>query len=112
MTTRAEQSMSMFGVVTLAATAGAIIGLLYAPRKGSETRDQIRLKMRETKLRSQDTIETTKTKAQTGIDKIKRKTDETSQDISDKVTEARSQVEDTVAEATPKTTGRRPSSSV
>ena len=105
MNARAEQSMSMFGVMTVAAVAGAITALLFAPRKGSETREQIRLKMHQAKMRSQDTMDAAKSKAQESIDKVKRTTDEKAEDASDMIAEARIQAEDTVAE--PKTRGRK-----
>lgn len=110
MNARAEQSMSLFGVMTLAAMAGAVTALLFAPRKGSETREQIRLKMHEAKTRSHDTMDTAKAKAQEGVDKIKRTTDEKAEEASDMITEARSRAEDTVAE--PRGRGRKPDTTI
>lgn len=98
MSTRAEQSMSVFGAMTLGAMAGAAAALLFAPRKGSETREQIRLRMQAASTHSQETMDAAKSKAQEGIDKIKGKTEQAAEDSSDMVAEARSQIEDTVAE--------------
>lgn len=103
--------MNMFGIVTLAAMAGALTALLFAPRKGSETRDQLRQGLRNARQTSEGALDNVKSKAQEGVDKLKQKTDETSAQAEDMITEARSQVEDTIAEAQPKTTGRRPTSS-
>ena len=106
MSTRAEQTMGMFGVMTLAAMAGAVTALLLAPRKGAETREQIRLKMLAARRRSQDKIDAATSKAQEGLDKIKSQTDDNVEEVSDMVSEARSQVEDSIAET--KTRGRKP----
>lgn len=106
MNARAEQSMSLFGVMTLAAMAGAVTALLFAPRKGSETREKLRLKMHEAKARSHDTVDSAKSKAQEGIDKLKHTADEKAGEVSDVITEARSRAEDTIAE--PRGRGRKP----
>lgn len=111
MSTRVEQSMGIVGVMTLAATVGAVAALLFAPRKGSETRERIRSRLQEAKSRSHEAMDAANTKTQEGVNKLKSKVERTADDTSSMVTEARSQVEDTVAEAVPKTTGRRPSSS-
>jgi gas vesicle protein len=110
MSTRAEQSISMFGVMTLAAMAGAVTALLFAPRKGSETREKIRMRMHEAKIHSQDTVETAKTKTQEGIDKLKHTGDEKAEEVSDMIAEARVRAEDKIAE--PRGRGRKPDTTI
>lgn len=105
-------NMSILRVMTVSAMAGAALALLFAPRKGTETREQLRQSLRSAKQASQDTIEASKTKMQDSVDKMKHKTDQAATRTEDAIIEARSQVEDAVAETQPKTTGRRPTSPI
>lgn len=98
MSTKTEQSMSMLGVMTLAAVFGAAAALLLAPRKGSETRQHIKSKLQDAKAASADTI----SKARRNAERLKSKSDEAGVELKDAVTEARSQVEDAVVETKPR----------
>jgi gas vesicle protein len=102
---RSEQAMSIFGVVTLAALAGAAAALLTAPQRGSETRKQIRDKWLDAKSKTTSGVEAVKEKTQDTVDTIKGRASDAAADVEDAVTEARSQVEDAVSEA--KTRPRR-----
>jgi gas vesicle protein len=107
MTTRAEHSMNLFGVMTLAALAGAAAALLFAPRKGSETRDQLIQKMHHAKDVSRQKMEAMKSKARDGMEATKDKASEKTEDTVDVVTEARSQIEDAAAETSTRPRTRR-----
>jgi gas vesicle protein len=98
MTARSERSMSLMGIMTLAAIAGGLAGVLLAPRKGSETRQQIKNKMDQAKQRSMERAADAKTKAEIEVDKLTHKATDVSDDVSDAVGQARSQVEDTATE--------------
>jgi len=102
----AKQPVGMVGAVTIAALAGVAAGVLLAPRKGSETRQQIKDRIERAKQRSEERLAETKTKAQQGVDKLAHKADDIQDDVSDAVTEARSQVEDAATEV--KTRTRKP----
>ena len=99
MSTKAEQSMSMFGAMTLAAMAGATAALLLAPRKGSETREQIKNKLQQTKDMSRRKMMAARAKTQAGTDKLKGQASEVTTEAGDAVAEARSQVEDAAADS-------------
>lgn len=107
MSMHAEQSMNMdmIRVMTLAAMAGAAVALLFAPRKGSETREQLRQSFQSAKQASRETVEAGKSKVQDSVDKMKHRTETTLDGAKDVVAEARSQVEDAAAE--PKVRNRR-----
>jgi gas vesicle protein len=107
MSNRTEQTMSMFGIVTLAAVAGAVAALLTAPRKGSDTRDQLMDKMKQARQKSMEAMDSAKSKAQDATDKVKGKADEAATNAQDAVTEARSQVEDVAADVGNKQRSRR-----
>lgn len=97
--------MSMLGVMTLAAVLGAAAALLLAPRKGSETRQQLKNKLQDAKAVSTNTI----SKAPRNAERLKDKSDETGVELKDAVTEARSQVEDAIVETKPRSRRTPPS---
>ncbi len=107
MNRRTEESVNLASVATVAAVVGVAAGLLLAPRKGSETRDKIKLKMQEAKQKSIATVDTAKDKAQDTVDKVKVKTNESTETAKDAVTEARSQVEDIAEEVQTRQRARR-----
>lgn len=106
MNQRADAAMSTFGAMTLAAMVGAAAALLFAPRKGSETREQIRQQMNQAKQKSREKMEAMKSKAHGGLDKAAEKTGE----VQDIMSEASTQLQDTVAE--PQTRNRRGTSAL
>jgi gas vesicle protein len=53
-----------FGIgILVGAAIGVVVGILFAPRKGSETREMIGEKAMQAKDKAQDVIETVKVKA-------------------------------------------------
>jgi gas vesicle protein len=102
MSHRAEHTMSLFGIVTLAALAGAAAALLTAPRKGSDTRDQIMDRLKQARREGMDKMDAAKSKAQDTVDRVKGKVDETATEVEDAVSEARSQIEDMAPESKPR----------
>jgi gas vesicle protein len=104
------------GVVIAAAAIGAVAGILLAPKKGSETRADIKQKVKETKSKSKaklesvkhkahDSAEDVKDKAQDAIDKASGKAQDKADDIKLAAEKARAQADEAVAEA--KIRGRR-----
>lgn len=112
MNRRTEQSINLAGVMTLAAVVGATAALLLAPRKGSETRAQIKLKMDQARQKSAESVDSAKDKAHEIADKVKGKAETVSDDTKDAVAEARSQVEDVAAEVQARQRARRGGTSV
>lgn len=103
---KVDKTANAVSVMALAAVAGAAVALLFAPKKGSETRDDIKRKLREAKYKSQDTATDLKHKAQDMVGDVRKKGEEVSEDVADVVADARSQVEDAANQA--KARSRRP----
>lgn len=95
------------GVVLLAAAAGAVAGLLFAPKRGVETREEIKGKYNDMMNKGQDTIETAKDKVSQGVDTARSKvhiaTDKTKEAVdkaADKTHEATDKAADKTKQAT------------
>ncbi len=69
-----------FGVVLIAAAAGAVAGMLLAPKRGIDTRDELKNKYNDMKNKTQDRAMTAKDKLDRGIEAARSKT----HDVADK----------------------------
>lgn len=98
-----EKATTAVGVMALAALAGAAVALLFAPKKGSETRREIRERMNDMKHRTNNTAEELKLRAKDKVGDIRSKGEEAVEDAKDVVADARSQVEDAVDQAKTRT---------
>lgn len=92
-TASAQKNPNMAGAIMFAALAGAVAGMLMAPKKGSETRSDIKLKMNEVKQKTRDQIEMAKKKAHDMKEASKHKAEETKDELKN-ATEGRKQVDD------------------
>lgn len=82
-----QKHSSNLGVVLIAAAAGAIAGLLFAPKRGAETREDLKDKYNEVKNMSQDVAETARDKVNKGVETLRTKVHDTadkSEDAADK----------------------------
>jgi gas vesicle protein len=106
------------GVAAMAALVGAAAALLFAPKSGTETRNDIKRKMQEAQDRSKQKMDTMKSKVATKtedikdtsvqkLDEVRGQAEDTATSATDIVTEARSQIEDAAAETTPRPRSRR-----
>lgn len=80
MTDQQNKSSNTFGIVLLAAAAGALAGLLFAPKKGTETREDLRNQYNDMKNRTQDRAQQARDQFSSGIDKVSSK----ASDVADK----------------------------
>lgn len=60
-----------FGVVIVAGLIGAVLGLLFAPKSGKETRDDLRKKALEAREKASDTSDVVKKVVKEGSDELK-----------------------------------------
>jgi gas vesicle protein len=69
----AHKSTNILGVAVVAAMAGALAALLFAPKSGEELRGDIKDKAKRTKDMTEDKIDAAKDKAYTAKDKVREK---------------------------------------
>ena len=93
---------SNFAVVLFAAAAGAIAGLLFAPKQGAETREDLRAKYNGAVNKSQDAAETARDKATQGYESIRSKVQSTADKSKDVVDNAADKAAEKVKNATGK----------
>jgi gas vesicle protein len=106
-TAQSNQGMNMFGMVVVAAAAGAIAGMLFAPKRGTEMRQDINRRVMDMTSKAEDQFakgaDTMKNKAQMAAEKtrvaISRTADKTKDTISDAADKTKS-VADKAADAT------------
>jgi len=99
MSKHTERPMGLLGVMAIAAMAGGALALLFAPHKGSETREKLRSRIDEAKRRSKDAAVQAENKAIDTVDDVKRQVESVKTDASERISEARHQVKDAVSEA-------------
>ncbi len=85
-----RKSGSSFAAFLFGGFIGMVLGILYAPRKGEETRKKLKDTINDIKEKSQDTIE----KVKDTIEDVKDKAEELFQEGKEKVQEGKDMIDD------------------
>lgn len=85
-----RNSGSSFTAFLLGGFIGMVLGILYAPRKGEETREKLKDTINDIKEKSQDTIE----KVKDTIEDVKDKAEEIFQAGKEKIQEGKDMIDD------------------
>lgn len=113
-----SSTANVAGVALMAGLVGAAVGLLLAPKSGTETIEDLRMKMERAKLRSRERANELRLKAQENAskalekvdqtaDKIQVKTKETTDNAKDVAHIARDQIDDAASQAAAEDRTRR-----
>ena len=85
--TTKKQSSNGLGIVLLAAAVGTVAGLLFAPKRGTETREELKNKYNGVKNKTQDGAMDAKDRLNRGVEAARSKVHlaaDKSKDIADK----------------------------
>lgn len=77
---------------------GGVLGILFAPKSGKETRKEIVDKSTEVYEKSKENLETMVEKSRDFVEKSKEKMDEAVKSVGSKVDEAKKKIDDVVKE--------------
>jgi gas vesicle protein len=91
-----KKQSNVVGVALIAAAVGAVAGMLLAPKKGSETREDLMGKYNDAKNKTQDTVNSTKDKLNRGVDAARGKV----HDAADKTKDVADNAADKAKDAT------------
>ncbi len=91
-----KKQSNVVGVALIAAAVGAVMGLLLAPKKGAETREDLMGKYNDVKNKTQDTVQSTRDKLNRGVDAARGKVHE----AADKTKDVADHAADKAKEAT------------
>lgn len=97
-----DKQSNTLAVVMLAGAIGAVVGMLMAPKRGSEMREELIDKYFDTKNRAQNNVESAKSKAAETMDAAKDKV----HDVADKAKEVVDRSADKTTDAADKVTER------
>ena len=96
---------NLVGAVFLAAALGAVLGMLFAPKKGTETREEIRNRYYDMKHRAADGAADAKERFVRGVDAARSKvhmaadrTKDMTDQVADKTKEKMSDTDDSISE--------------
>jgi gas vesicle protein len=92
-----------FGMVMIGAMAGALAALLFAPKKGTEMRDDIKDRYTDVMTKSQDTMTTARDKMRTATDRFRSKTHDMADDAKDMADDMAESAKDAVDKTADKT---------
>ncbi|HEX8182330.1 MAG TPA: YtxH domain-containing protein [Candidatus Saccharimonadales bacterium] len=92
------KSSNSMGLVLIAAAAGAVAGLLFAPKRGIEMREDLKVRYNGAKNKSQDAAENAREKVNQGVESVRSKAHNTA----DKTKDAADQTAEKVKNSTDK----------
>lgn len=104
-----QQTSSAFGLMMLGAMAGALAALLFAPKKGTEMRDDLRNRYNDTMDKTNARMDVARDKMRTAADKLRAKTHETADAAKDAADRSADNTERLLDETESSTKGSRKS---
>lgn len=93
---KTDSQSTMFGVALIAAAVGAVVGLLFAPKRGTETRDDIVGKYKNMQTKARDTASTAKSKVGEGVDAARTKVHDATDRAKKEIDNAADEAKDTL----------------
>jgi gas vesicle protein len=94
----ANQGANLLGLALFAAAIGALAGVLFAPKAGTETREDLRNKYTDMKGKAQTTAHDAKDRMKSGIEAARHKVHRTTDTAADMTQEAINKADPSLAE--------------
>jgi gas vesicle protein len=98
-----SKSSNHMGVVLLAAAAGAVAGMLFAPKKGTETREDLMNKYNGAKTKTRDSALDAKERVNRGVEAARSKVHDAADNTKDAADKAADKTKDATAKTAPET---------
>lgn len=99
-----KKSGNIVGPMMVAAALGAVIGMLYAPKRGTDTREELMNRYNDVKNKSQDMAMDARDRITRGVDAARNKVEtvaDKTKDVADKAAgKAKSKADDVADKAT------------